>query len=213
MLGLEAFIGFAALVGGAYAIGQMTCVSFNSTSSSSDFAIVSNSRAAPIYYSSEDWGGVQLATTNFATDIERVTGVLPTLNSLASSSIASMSVPSNTYPIIVGTLGQSPLIDTVANRTNLDVSSIEGQWEAFMTRVVSNPLPGVQAAYVMIGADKRGTIYALYDHSEQFGKWAPFRHHLPPLPGLLMKLLGFGVKVSLRGTGTLLRCAVPGAST
>jgi hypothetical protein len=179
MLVLKAFLGFAALVDGAYAIGQMTCLSFSPTSSSFHFAIVSNGQAAPIYYSSEDWGGVQLATTNFAGDIERVTGVLPTLNNLTSSSIGSLSVPSNTYPIIVGTLGQSALIDTVVNRTNLDVSSIEGQWEAFITRVVSNPLPGVQSAYVMIGADKRGTIYALYDHSEQFGGWPPFRQHLP----------------------------------
>ncbi|KAN0079908.1 glycoside hydrolase family 115 protein [Tylopilus felleus] len=156
-------------MGGAHAIGQMTCVSFNSTPSSSDFAIVSNGRAAPIYYSSEDWGGVQLATTNFAADIQRVTGVSPTLSNLTSSSIASLSFPSTTYPILVGTLGQSPLIDTVVNHTNLDVSSVQGQWEAFMTRVVPNPLPGVQSAYVIIGADKRGTIYALYDHSEQFG--------------------------------------------
>lgn len=173
MFGLEVFIGPAALVGGAHAIGQMTCVSFNSTPSSSDFAIVSNGRAAPIYYSSEDWGGVQLATTNFAADIQRVTGVSPTLSNLTSSSIASLSFPSTTYPILVGTLGQSPLIDTVVNHTNLDVSSVQGQWEAFMTRVVPNPLPGVQSAYVIIGADKRGTIYALYDHSEQFGEQSP----------------------------------------
>lgn len=174
MFGLKGFFGLAALVDGAHAIGQMTCVSFNSTSSSSNFAIISDDRAAPIYYSSEDWGGVQLATTNFAADIERVTGVLPILNNLTSSSIASISVPSNTFPILVGTLGQSPLIDTVVNQTNLDVSSVRGQWEAFMTRVVSNPLPGVQSAYVIIGADKRGTIYALYDHSEQFGEQAPY---------------------------------------
>jgi hypothetical protein len=52
----------------------------------------------------------------------------------------------------------------------LDVSSIRGQWESFLSRRVENPLPGVSSAYVIIGADKRGTIYALYDHSEQFGK-------------------------------------------
>ncbi|KAF9221732.1 glycoside hydrolase family 115 protein [Gyrodon lividus] len=167
MSGLRAFAGVLALVVGARAIGQTTCVYFDS-SSSSDFAVVSNGQAAPIYHSSEDWGGVQLAATNFAADIERVTGVQPALYNVTTSSMPCV-VQSNTYPIIIGTLGQSPLIDAIVNQTGLDVSSIEGQWEAFMTRVVSNPLPGVKSAYVMIGADKRGTIYAVYDHSEQFG--------------------------------------------
>ncbi|THH19207.1 hypothetical protein EW146_g1901 [Bondarzewia mesenterica] len=60
-------------------------------------------------------------------------------------------------------------IQKVVNNSKLDISSIEGQWEAFMTQVVDNPLPGIAKAYVIIGSDKRGTIYALYDHSEQFG--------------------------------------------
>ncbi|KAJ3557630.1 hypothetical protein NM688_g1372 [Phlebia brevispora] len=38
-----------------------------------------------------------------------------------------------------------------------------------MAKEVKNPLPGIQSAYVIIGADKRGTIFAMYDHSEQFG--------------------------------------------
>ncbi|CAK5271934.1 unnamed protein product, partial [Mycena citricolor] len=41
------------------------------------------------------------------------------------------------------------------------------QWEAFLSQVVT--VPGVGPAYVIIGADKRGTIFALYDHSEQIG--------------------------------------------
>ena len=38
-----------------------------------------------------------------------------------------------------------------------------------MAKEVKDPFPGVSSAYVVIGADKRGTIFALYDHSEQFG--------------------------------------------
>ncbi|EGO20146.1 glycoside hydrolase family 115 protein [Serpula lacrymans var. lacrymans S7.9] len=163
MLGLQAIVAVAAFfVGGAEAIGQATCVSFQSTSSS--FSIVSNGKAAPIYVSPDEWPGVQLAAATFAEDIERVTNILPVVSNVTSSGVQSGSIP-----IIVGTLGQSSLIAQVINQTNLDVSSIDGQWEAFMTKVVSNPLPGVDSAYVVIGADRRGTIYALYDHSEQFG--------------------------------------------
>ncbi|KAI0056837.1 hypothetical protein BV25DRAFT_1831820 [Artomyces pyxidatus] len=150
--------------GGARAIGQDTCVSFQPSSSS--FSVVSKGKAAHVFLSSDEWPGVQLAAANFVSDIQKVTGVAPGLSNATSS---SATLSSATLPILVGTLGKSSLIDQVVNNTNLDVSAIDGKWEAFLTKVVSNPLPGVSKAYVIIGADKRGTIFALYDHSEQFG--------------------------------------------
>ncbi|THH28766.1 hypothetical protein EUX98_g5425 [Antrodiella citrinella] len=159
------WLGVLAVVSGANAIGQSSCVSFSS--SASTFSIVSNKKAAPILLSEDEWPGVQRAATDFATDIQRVTGVKPTLSNVTTSSL-SASVKSS-LPIIVGTLGRSLLIDQVVNNTKLDVSSIEGQWEAFIAKEVADPLPGVKSAYVIVGADKRGTIFALYDHSEQFG--------------------------------------------
>jgi hypothetical protein len=49
---------------------------------------------------------------------------------------------------------------------------------------VPNPLPGVASALVICGSDKRGTIYGIYDLSEQIGVspwhyWAdvPAKHH------------------------------------
>ncbi|TFY57677.1 hypothetical protein EVG20_g8452, partial [Dentipellis fragilis] len=147
-----------------YAIGQSTCVTFQPSSSS--FSVVSNGAAAPIYLSSDEWPGVQLAASNLASDIQNVTGHKPQLANVTST---SADLKKSGTPIFVGTLGKSSLIDTIVNNTKLDVSAIEGQWEAFMTKVVSNPIPGVDKAYVIVGADKRGTIFALYDHSEQFG--------------------------------------------
>ena len=38
-----------------------------------------------------------------------------------------------------------------------------------MIQVVPNPLPGVDSALVIGGSDKRGTIYGIYDLSEQIG--------------------------------------------
>lgn len=156
---------------GTSAIGQSTCVYFDqSSSNSSSFSIVSDGQAVPVFLSSDDWGGVQLASLSFVSDIQKVTGATP---SIANATTSSFSNGTNRFatipPIIIGTLGQSSLISAIVNHTNMDVSSIDGQWEAFMTMVVDNPLPGLSKAYVMIGSDKRGTIYALYDHSEQFG--------------------------------------------
>ncbi|KAI0060097.1 hypothetical protein BV25DRAFT_981253 [Artomyces pyxidatus] len=150
--------------GKALAIGQETCLSFEPSSSA--FSIVSKGKAAQIFVSNDEWPGVQLAASNFVSDIHSVTGVAP---SISNATANSTSLHTASFPIIVGTLGKSSLIDQVVNNSKLDVSSIQGQWEAFMTRVVDNPLPGVKKAYVIIGADKRGSIFALYDHSEQAG--------------------------------------------
>ena len=166
-----------AVAGGALAIGQDTCVAFQS--SSDTFTVVKSGKAAPILLSPDEWPGVQRAAFDFASDIQSITGVKPTLTNITSSSQSSNSTSSTTYSssstaIIVGTLGKSSLIDDIVNRTNLDVSSIRGKWEAFLAKEVANPLPGISSAYVVIGADKRGSIYALYDHSEQFGTYVPF---------------------------------------
>jgi hypothetical protein len=148
-----------------YAIGQESCVVFKSAPST--FPIASKGKASPILISADDWPGVQIAALSFASDIQQVTGSKPDLSNFTAS---SLSFPSRTSTlIIVGTLGKSSLIAQVVNATQLDVSSIRGQWESFMAREVKNPLPGMDSAYVIIGADKRGTIFALYDHSEQFG--------------------------------------------
>ncbi|KAH9943881.1 hypothetical protein B0H21DRAFT_747405 [Amylocystis lapponica] len=157
-------LGLLAFGIGVHAIGQATCVSF--TPSSSSFAVVSNRTATPVFLSDDEWPGVQRAASDFAADIERVTGVSPALYNYSSSTTSSIG---SSTAIIVGTLGQSSLIDQIVNATNLDVTSVEGQWEAFLSKEVANPLPGISSAYVIIGADKRGTIYGLYDHSEQFG--------------------------------------------
>jgi hypothetical protein len=150
-----------------YAIGQESCVAFKSGPST--FPIVSLGKASPILISADDWPGVQIAASTFASDIQQVTGSKPNLVNFTTSSSSQYSTL-----VIVGTLGKSSLIAQVVNATQLDVSSIQGQWESFITREVKNPLPGVDSAYVIIGADKRGTIFALYDHSEQFGSSLQF---------------------------------------
>ena len=167
-----AFVGLLAFTSSVHGLGQDTCVSFRSSPSA--FTVVNSGKAAPILLSPDEWPGVQRAAFDFASDIQQVTGVNPSLRNVTSSLSSDSSFGSTA--IIVGTLGKSSLIDEVVNRTKLDVSSIQGQWEAFLAKEVQNPLPGVKSAYVMIGADKRGTIFALYDHSEQFGASRSLHH-------------------------------------
>lgn len=182
---------FLVLVGlllvGVHGIGQDTCVVFQP--SSSVVPIAANGAVAPILLSADEWPGVQRAAADFAADIQRVTGLLPTLSNVtasnATASLAGKEQNTTSTPIIVGTLGKSSLITQIVNTTNLDVSSIQSKWESFMSLEVKNPLPGIDNAYVVIGADKRGTIFALYDHSEQIGR---LQSSIPRYPSLITSL-------------------------
>lgn len=63
---------------------------------------------------------------------------------------------------MVGTLGSSKLIDQLVDAGKLDVSAINGKWEAYIIQTVDGNL-------VIAGSDRRGTIYGVYDVSENIG--------------------------------------------
>ena len=73
------------------------------------------------------------------------------------------------HVIIIGTLGKSRIIDDLVKAGKIDTSQIAGKWESFFLQVVPNPLPDVSSGLVIAGSDKRGTIYGIYDLSEQIG--------------------------------------------
>jgi lysophospholipase L1-like esterase len=122
------------------------------------FPLVQNGAAAPIAISANDWPGVRRAGGDLQADIERVTGRKPAL-AAAPHGLA----------VIAGTVGHSELIDGLVARGRLNVDAIRGKWEAFIIETVEQPLPGVERALVIAGSDKRGTIYGLYEISQQIG--------------------------------------------
>jgi len=132
--------------------------------------------AATVYVSEGDWLGVIRAAHDLQADVERVAGSRPALSTGA--------VASGSNAVIVGTVGRSALIDALVASGKLDVGAIRGKWESFVVEVVSNPVPGMATALVIAGSDKRGSIYGIYEVSEQIGVspwywWAdvPVRHH------------------------------------
>jgi hypothetical protein len=166
MLLLRIFLTSTLLWSRALAIGQDKCVSF--TSSSSTFSVVSKGKVAPLVVFKDDWPGVHRAVADFAEDIQRVTGKKPDIFNVSSAD--GLEVVKGTRPVIVGTLSKSTVIGAVVNNSKtFDVTEVQGKWESFKGQMVGNPLPTVDQAYVIAGADKRGTIFALYDLSEQFG--------------------------------------------
>ncbi|QGZ43271.1 glycosyl hydrolase family 115 (putative glucuronidase) [Pseudoduganella flava] len=137
--------------------------------------LVAKGRAAPIYVDGNDHAGVLRAAGDLQADVARVSGTKPAL---------LKNAPLGIDVVIVGTLGKSALIDGLAQAGMLDVAALRGKWEGYLIRTVTNPLPGVQRALVIAGSDKRGTIYGIYELSEQIGVspwywWAdvpPARH-------------------------------------
>ncbi len=71
--------------------------------------------------------------------------------------------------ILIGTIGKSVLIDDLIRRHKLDVTGVAGKWESAVTTIVDQPMPGIRRALVIAGSDKRGTIFGVYDLSEQIG--------------------------------------------
>lgn len=116
---------------------------------------------APIFVATNDWPGVLRASTDLSKDIQRVTGAHPEIFSNLLQKPKRM--------VIIGTIGRSELIDRLITEKQIDATAIAGQWESFFLQVVTNPFPEVEQALVICGSDKRGTIYGIYDLSEQLG--------------------------------------------
>jgi Glycosyl hydrolase family 115/Glycosyl hydrolase family 67 N-terminus len=144
--------------GTACALGQAKYVEF--VSHPDDFAIAEAASLADIYVDANDHAGVVRAVGDLAADIDRVTGRTAAITKNAGS---------GTNLIIVGTIGKSAVIDQLIREKKLDVSSVAGKWESFLIQVVPRPLPGVDNGLIIAGSDKRGTIYGVYDLSEQIG--------------------------------------------
>ncbi|MFG1604952.1 glycosyl hydrolase 115 family protein [Actinoplanes sp. NPDC049265] len=125
------------------------------------FPVVAGRRAAPIVVSTADHAGVIRVTDDLRSDLGQVSGVRP--------AVAYDRVPAGAEPVIIGTLGRSPLIDRIVARGRLDVRDLRGKWETTIEQVVTDPLPGVGRALVIAGSDQRGTIYGAYDLSRAIG--------------------------------------------
>ncbi|PGH05489.1 hypothetical protein AJ79_06796 [Helicocarpus griseus UAMH5409] len=153
------------------ALGQKQVISFSPEGDS--VRLAGRKNPGTLILDAEDWPGVLRTGEDLAADFKRVTGTGLTrfvINRTVDESY-HRSTQSNTGNgvIIAGTIGKSFLIDELIKTGKIDVADIEGKWESFQTQVVSNPIIGVSKALVIAGSDKRGSIYGLYDVSEQIG--------------------------------------------
>ena len=69
----------------------------------------------------------------------------------------------------MGTIGQSAHIGNLIAQGKIDVSDVEGKWEAFGMQVIDNPMEGVAKALVIFGSQPRATAYGMFELSRMAG--------------------------------------------
>ena len=128
--------------------------------------LLNPSNQISIYQDANDCKGVSYAVQALVKDIKNVCG-----------SKAVVSTDAAKPNIIIGTLGHSAAIDQLAKKKLINVNLLKGKREKFIITIVNNQL-------VIAGSDRRGTIYGIYELSQQMGvspwyDWAdvPVEHH------------------------------------
>lgn len=112
-----------------------------------------------------DMKGVDIAVGNLCTDIHNVCGATVSTSADASSRI------------IIGTIGHSRAIDLLIKQGKIDGRMLRGKREKYIITSIGNQL-------IIAGSDRRGSIYGVYQLSQQIGVspwywWAdvPVDHH------------------------------------
>ena len=141
------------------AIGGPTYISV--TGGDNLFKLSASGKSTTLCISSNDYPGVIRALEDLKSDIGKVTSYEPV--------IAFDKLPHQKEVVIVGTIGKNTIIDKLVKDGKLDIKAISNKWEAFTIQTVDRPFPGVDKALVIVGSDKRGTIFGIYDVSEQIG--------------------------------------------
>jgi hypothetical protein len=154
-----ALLALAALPTRVWAIGQPQYI--RTTNAPGSFPLAYDGVTAKLCIDPADWPGVLRAAHDLDDDLQRVTGLVAPL--------VESSTPPPSDLVVIGTIGKSALLDRLIRDHKIDVSAVRGKWESTLTQVVDHPFPGVARALVIAGSDKRGTIYGIYDLSENIG--------------------------------------------
>ena len=138
-----------------------------------DLLLNANKRVE-IYMDANDCKGVSYAAHALLKDIKTVSGTTATLTSDAGFlKKADTARPT----ILVGTIGHSTAIDQLVKQKRINGNLLKGKREKFIITLIDGQL-------VIAGSDRRGTIYGIYELSQQMGvspwyDWAdvPVEHH------------------------------------
>lgn len=122
------------------------------------FPLATRRSLADVVVDDGDFAVAKIAAEDLVEDLEKVTGRKAKLNPRFD--------PKSGGQVVVGTLGASSAVDSLLAETELDVSELEGAWESFIIAVVGE---GKESNLAIIGSDRRGTAYGVYELSQAIG--------------------------------------------
>jgi len=125
------------------------------------FVLTQKGLSVSIGLDSDDLPGVSHAVANLISDFEKVTEYQPVV-------IEDLSLAKGRM-LLIGTVGSSRFIDPLIKQGKIDGQELKGKNEKYLIQTVSAPFPGVEEALVIAGSDRRGTIYGIYELSQQIG--------------------------------------------
>lgn len=120
------------------------------------FPLAVDGRPVSILTDDSDYKGVLRAVNDLKEDLRKVTGNSP-----------QQGVTK--FTLIIGTVGKSATIDKLIQTGKIEAKDLKGKNEKYIIKTVTAPLEGIDAALVIAGSDKRGTIYGIYELSTQIG--------------------------------------------
>jgi hypothetical protein len=109
---------------------------------------------ASIVVDTTDFPLVKKAAELLQQDIEAVTGKKIPIQHFIS--------PSPKNNIIIGSIAASSIIKNIVAKNKLPIAAISNQWEGYLLQTVQNNL-------LIIGSDRRGTAYGVFELSKQMG--------------------------------------------
>jgi len=144
------------------------------------FVVADGDTQANILCDDQDFTVVKKAAELLAGDIERVTGTRPVILHQLDEAAGNV--------IIVGSIPRSGLVQRLQEKGLIDADAIAGQWERYACRTLEKPLPGIDAALVIYGSDRRGTAYGIFDVSRAMGvsPWVWWADVIPERQGTLV---------------------------
>ncbi|MBV9987620.1 MAG: glycosyl hydrolase 115 family protein [Chitinophagaceae bacterium] len=116
---------------------------------------------ATIVTDANDHWLVQKAASLLQADILAVSGKQPLISNTVKGSGKNI--------VLIGSLDRSGPIAELLRSGKLQADRIKGKWEGYQIQVLSKPMPGVDKALVIVGSDKRGTAYGVFDIAQQIG--------------------------------------------
>lgn len=130
-------------------------------SGAAPFSLVDDNGVATLIVDDNDVTVVHKAADMFIEDVLAISGK-PLIRQ------SQLTLSANTA-IVVGTLGQSDIIDQLAAQGVIDTSAIEGRWETYQIFMTSLPQVSDKPVVIVAGSDRRGTAYGLLSLSRQLG--------------------------------------------